>query len=58
MTIIFSLLPTFTFNGSILGDSKLIWLFFKLLMWGPIWFWLVLVLIYFFKNHIIQMNIY
>ncbi len=37
-TFIFSILPTVTLNGALLGDSYFIRVVFKLLMFGPVWF--------------------
>ena len=50
-TLIFSFLPTLTFNGRLFGDSPFIWLTFKLLMFGPVWFSYLYFVIRYIKTH-------
>ncbi|VEE22680.1 Uncharacterised protein [Streptococcus equinus] len=47
---IFSILPTLTFNGNLLGSSKLVYYVFKILLWGPIWFMFLYLVIKFLKK--------
>ncbi len=50
-TMLFSILPTLTFNGSLFGDSTVIRLIFKLLMFGPVWFSFLYFLVRYLKTH-------
>lgn len=48
--IVLSILPTITFNGAILiGNSDVIRLLFKVLLWGPIWFCYLFLLVSYVK---------
>lgn len=47
--LIFSILPTVTFNGKLLGNSVFVKLVFKLLMFGPVWFSFLYMLIRYLK---------
>ena len=48
-TFVFSILPTVTFNGRLLGDHAFAKLVFKLIMFGPIWFSFLYMLIRYLK---------
>lgn len=50
-TLIFSVLPTLTFNGKLLGNSPVIRLVFKLLMFGPVWFSYLYFVVRYIKTH-------
>lgn len=51
--ILFSLFPTVTFNGNLFAKSIPIRFFFKLIMFGPVWFSFLYILIKYIKE---QMN--
>lgn len=46
---VFSVLPTVTFNGRLLGNSAFVKIVFKLLMFGPVWFSFLYMLIRYLK---------
>ncbi len=53
---IFSILPTVTFNGRLLGNSAFVKLVFKLLMFGPVWFSFLYMLIRYLKPRIKKLS--
>lgn len=50
-TMLFSILPTLTFNGSLFGDLPVVRLIFKLLQFGPVWFSFLYFLVRYLKAH-------
>lgn len=48
---VFSVVPTLTFNGNLFGPSKLVHYGFKLLLFGPIWFSFLYLLIKYLKEN-------
>lgn len=50
-TLIFSILPTLTFNGQLFGNSLVVRIVFKLLMFGPIWFSYLYFVVRYIKTH-------
>lgn len=50
-TLIFSALPTLTFNGRLFGNSPVVLFAFKLIMFGPVWFSYLYFVIRYIKTH-------
>lgn len=48
--VILSIIPTVTFNGSVLGNSRMLYWLFKILMFGPTWFCFMYILIKYLKD--------
>lgn len=49
--IVFSIFPTVTFNGNLFGNSLAVKMFFKILMFGPVWFSFLYFVIRFLKEN-------
>lgn len=49
-TLLLSVFPTITFNGTIFGSSLIVKWFFKLLMFGPVWFSYLYFIVRYFKE--------